>query len=162
MALIRWIVIYPTDSAIHPLNNWGQVVVVASPANTTFTRVLLMANESSYPKMARGLYLWCWPKGSRPLEREDAANSIFLQPQVTQLVCCSKQTLTSFNNLPQKMNPSREFWHGLVYGMVIAIIVILLLIETSPQEQRAKKRGPEENDDNCSWEGKEYSTVLIS
>ena len=24
IALIRWIVIYPADSAIHPLNNWGQ------------------------------------------------------------------------------------------------------------------------------------------
>ena len=25
IALIHWIVIYPMDSVIHPLNNWGQV-----------------------------------------------------------------------------------------------------------------------------------------
>ena len=47
------------------------------------------------------------------------------------------------------MTLSEEFWLGLVYGMVIAIIV-LLLIETSGKEQRANKRGPEENDDKFS------------
>ena len=26
IALMRWTVIYPVDSTIHPLNNWGQVV----------------------------------------------------------------------------------------------------------------------------------------
>ena len=51
------------------------------------------------------------------------------------------------------MTPSDEFWLGLVCGVVIAIIIILLLIETSRKEQRACKRGPEENDDKFSWRG---------
>ena len=90
-------------------------------------------------------------KGSRPLARDYRLDVQFLQPQVTQqIVCYAKQW---FTHVPQRMTSSQVFWHGLVYGMAIAIIIILLLIETRRQEQRAKKRGPEENDDYSSWEG---------
>ena len=57
------------------------------------------------------------------------------------------------SNLPQKMTPSDAFWRGLVTGMVIASIITFLLMGTSRHEQRAKKRGPEENDDNSFWQG---------
>ena len=35
---IRWIVIYPVDSAIHRLNNWGQVFKLKDHLSTQFLR----------------------------------------------------------------------------------------------------------------------------
>ena len=61
-----------------------------------------------------------------------------------------------YSHLPQKMSPSEEFCQGLVCGILIGLFILWLETETSPdrnnhqQEQRAKKRGPEENDDSWS------------
>ena len=58
------------------------------------------------------------------------------------------------------MSPSEEFCQGLVCGVLIGLFILLLETEISldrnnhQQEQRAKKRGPEENDDKFSWDGK--------
>lgn len=57
------------------------------------------------------------------------------------------------------MSPSEEFIQGLVCGILIGLFILLLETETRPdrnnhqQEQSARKRGPEENDDTFSWEG---------
>ena len=54
------------------------------------------------------------------------------------------------------MSPSEEFYQGLVCGVVIGLFILWLQTDVSrdrnnhQQEQRPKKRGPEENDDICS------------
>ena len=52
-------------------------------------------------------------------------------------------------------------------GILLGLLILFLETETSRdrnnhQDQAAKKRGPEENDDYCSWEGKfEVKTMQL-
>ena len=41
LILIRWIVIYPVDSTIQRLNNWGQLVKKSHPCGILATQCLM-------------------------------------------------------------------------------------------------------------------------
>jgi len=60
---IRWIVIYPVDSAIHRLNNWGQVVVLALNNRKQSDLCLLFIQQQQRKLFAHNSQLFCESEG---------------------------------------------------------------------------------------------------